>query len=216
MHHQARHGGFGRHRWGGREAPPWACVGRGFGRGHERGFGRDGDGEEGGRFGGRGPGRRRVFAGDELRLVLLRLVADQPRHGYDLIRAIEERTGGAYAPSPGVVYPTLTLLADMGLVAEAPAEGARKPFAVTPEGQAHLAEAAAEVEALFRRLDDLAAESRRFDPAPLKRALHNLRGVLHHKMADGLSAERVHEAAALIDACAQQIERLTGEAASRA
>ena len=51
---------------------------------------------------------RRMFDGGELRLVLLKLIADEPRHGYDLIREIEELTGGAYAPSPGVVYPTLT------------------------------------------------------------------------------------------------------------
>ena len=75
------------------------------------------------------PGRRgrgRVFDGGELRLVLLQLIAEQPRHGYDLIQAIEEITHGAYAPSPGVVYPTLTMLADMGLIEEAKSEGSRK------------------------------------------------------------------------------------------
>ena len=93
---------------------------------------------------GRGRGRPRpaprMFESGELRLVLLKLIADQPRHGYDLIRAIEELTHGSYAPSPGVVYPTLTMLQDMGLIQEAAAEGARKAFAVTPEGEAHLAE----------------------------------------------------------------------------
>ena len=64
-----------------------------------------------------------MFEGGELRLVLLKLIADEPRHGYDLIRAIEELTGGEYAPSPGVVYPTLTLLQDMGLIEEAAGEG---------------------------------------------------------------------------------------------
>ena len=66
---------------------------------------------------------RRMFESGELRLVLLKLIAEQPRHGYDLIRAIEEMTGGEYAPSPGVVYPTLTLLQDMGLIEEAAGEG---------------------------------------------------------------------------------------------
>ena len=65
-----------------------------------------------------------MFESGELRLVLLKLIADEPRHGYDLIRAIEELTGGEYAPSPGVVYPTLTLLQDMGLIEEAAGEGA--------------------------------------------------------------------------------------------
>src|SRR6478752_5873653 len=87
--------------------------------------------------GGEGRGRRRrMFDGEELRLVLLKLIADQPRHGYDLIRDIEERTGGAYAPSPGVIYPTLTMLDDMGLIEEQKSEGAKKLFAITNAGQA--------------------------------------------------------------------------------
>src|SRR5438270_6358128 len=99
--------------------------------------------------------RRRMFGGGELRLVLLKLIADEPRHGYDLIRAIEELTGGEYAPSPGVVYPTLTLLQDMGLIEEAAVKGPRKPFQVTDDGRAHLAEREEEAEALFERLRDL-------------------------------------------------------------
>src|SRR5580704_16826263 len=88
---------------------------------------------------GRGGRRRRVLDSTELRLVLLKLIADQPRHGYDLIRAIEELTGGFYVPSPGVVYPTLTLLQEMGHIEETPSEGARKAFTVTAAGTEHLA-----------------------------------------------------------------------------
>ena len=114
--HPGRHGPHGHH----------------FGqRGHRHGFGRErwGDGEEG-----RGGRRRRILDSNELRLVLLKLIADQPRHGYELIRAIEDLTGGAYVPSAGVVYPTLTLLQDMGHIEEAASAGARKAFAVTAEG----------------------------------------------------------------------------------
>ena len=89
---------------------------------------------------GEGGRRRRMFDGGELRLVLLKLIEEQERHGYDLIRAIEERTGGAYAPSPGVVYPTLTLLDDMELIEARQAEGAKKLYGVTEAGKAHLAE----------------------------------------------------------------------------
>src|SRR3954453_3368735 len=107
-----------------------------------------GDGAEG--WGGRrGRRSRRMFESGELRLVLLKLIADEPRHGYDLIRAIEEMTGGEYAPSPGVVYPTLTLLQDMGLFEEAPGEGPRKSFQVTEEGRSYLDERAEESEGLF-------------------------------------------------------------------
>src|SRR5204863_4272491 len=128
------------------------------------------------------PGRRarRMFEGGELRLVLLKLIADEPRHGYDLIRAIEELTGGEYAPSPGIVYPTLTLLQDMGLIEEAPGEGPRKPFQVTDEGRAHLAERSDEVEALFDRLADLKPRGDQAGPA-IGLAVKNLMTALSHR-----------------------------------
>jgi DNA-binding PadR family transcriptional regulator len=173
-------------------------------------FGRDEgpggwDGEESGR--GRG-GRRRMFDGGELRLLLLKLIADKPRHGYDLIRAIEELTGGAYAPSPGIVYPTLTLLSEMGLIDEQLAEGARKRFAITPEGTAHLAEHAADIAALLARLEGLGAMRERTGAVPVRRAMHNLRSVLIHRLGEGLDKDKLHEAVALIDEAARKIERL--------
>lgn len=158
---------------------------------------------------GRGGGRRRLFDGGELKLVLLKLISDQPRHGYDLIRAIEELTGGAYAPSPGVVYPTITMLQDMGLVEEAKAEGARKAYMITPEGTAHLAERAAEVAALFERLAEVGAWRERTDGGPVRRAMGNLKMVLQHRLGRGeADAETLHQVAAIIDEAAQRIERL--------
>jgi DNA-binding PadR family transcriptional regulator len=149
-----------------------------------------------------------MFDGSELRLVLLKLIADKPRHGYDLIRAIEERTSGAYAPSPGIVYPTLTLLSDMALISEQLTEGARKQFAITPEGTAHLADNAAEVAAMFARLDALAAMRDRTDSVPVRRAMHNLKSVLMHRLGEGLDRDKLLQAVALIDEAAQKIERL--------
>jgi DNA-binding PadR family transcriptional regulator len=157
---------------------------------------------------GRGGGRRRMFDGGELRLLLLKLIADRPRHGYDLIRAIEELTGGAYAPSPGIIYPTLTLLNEMGQIDEQQAEGARKQFAITPEGTAHLAEHAAEIAAMLARLEALGAMRERTDAVPVRRAMHNLRSVLMHRLGDGLDRDKLHEAVALIDEAARKIERL--------
>lgn len=156
---------------------------------------------------GRGGGRRRLFDGGELRLVLLRLIADQPRHGYDLIRAIEERTGGAYAPSPGVVYPTLTMLGDMGQIEEKASDGARKVFAVTAEGEALLSEKAGEVAALMARLDALGEIRGRTDHVAVRRAMHNLKAVLMHKLRDA-DADTIQQAVALIDDAAGRIERL--------
>ncbi len=174
-----------------------------------------GDGWEGNEwsaeFGpGRGRRRRRMFDSAELRLVLLKLIADQPRHGYDLIRAVEELTHGRYAPSPGVVYPTLTMLLDMGLIEEAAAEGARKAFAVTAEGEAHLAERSDEVEALFARLAELGEGHRRAAGGrPIQRAVGNLLSALWHRVTgEELGEERLHEIAAILDEAAQKIERL--------
>lgn len=150
-----------------------------------------------------------MFDGSELRLVLLKLIADQPRHGYDLIREIEELTGGVYAPSPGVVYPTVTLLDDMGLIEEQKAEGAKKQFAVTEAGTAHLAERAEEVAALFARLAELGEERQRTDSASVRRAMGNLRLVLMHRFSRGdVDTATLHQIVALIDETAQKIERL--------
>jgi DNA-binding PadR family transcriptional regulator len=150
-----------------------------------------------------------MFDGSELRLVLLKLIEESPRHGYDLIKEIEERTGGAYAPSPGVVYPTLTMLEDMGLIEEQKTEGAKKQFAITAAGTAHLAERAEEVEALFARLSELASMRERTDGAPIRRAMGNLRAVLQNRLtAEGVDADTLHDVAAILDEAAQKIERL--------
>ena len=169
-----------------------------------------GDGPEG--FGGRGRGRgrrsRRMFESGELRLVLLKLISEQPRHGYDLIRAIEELTGGEYAPSPGVVYPTLTLLQDMGLIEEAAGEGPRKPFQITEEGRAHLEENAGDADDLMDRLKGLApTEDATAGPA-IGRAVKNLMTALSHRVGrEGLDDDLLHEIAAILDEAAQKIER---------
>ncbi len=175
-------------------------------RGHGHGFGHHGwaDSE-----GGRGGRRQRVFDSSELRLVLLKLIADQPRHGYELIRAIEDLTGGAYVPSPGVVYPTLTLLQEMGHIAEAAADGARKSFAIAPEGSEHLASRKPEVEALFAGLAALADARERTDGGPVRRAMQNLKMVLMDKLERAsVKSETIHDVAALIDEAARKIERL--------
>ena len=169
----------------------------------------DGRGGRGGRHGRRHGGRRRMFESGELKLVLLKLISDQPRHGYDLIRAIEEMTGGAYAPSPGIVYPTLTMLQDMGLIEEAEAEGARKAFAVTSEGEAELADKADEVAALFDRLGDLKPDTERAGRAPIKRAVGTLLSALWPRVShEEMDEDTLHQIAAVLDEAAQKIERL--------
>jgi DNA-binding PadR family transcriptional regulator len=121
-----------------------------FGRHHGgRGFGRFGgwfvdDGE----LGGRGLGRGRKLASVDLQLLILGLLADKPRHGYEIIKALDERSKGFYAPSPGMVYPALTYLEEIGH-ATVEAEGTRKLYHITDLGRAHLEEHRAATDALF-------------------------------------------------------------------
>ncbi len=166
----------------------------------------------GGHGGGHGGGRRRrQFDGGELRLVLLKLIAEEPRHGYELIRAIEALTAKHYAPSPGVVYPTLTLLDEMGLIEEQRSEGTKKRFAATDDGRAHLAENADSVAALMARLDELGSERNRVGwmRSPVRRAFGNLREAVQNRVPKGdADDEMLYAIAALIDETAQKIERL--------
>lgn len=160
--------------------------------------------------GGRGGGRRRQFDGEALRLILLKLLSEQARHGYDLIKEIEARSGGFYVPSPGVVYPALTLLDDMGLIEEQKAEGAKKLFAITEAGTAHLAEHAEQADALMARLTDMAeARARDQGGMPIRRAMGNLKAVLQNRfMAGEVDTETLHAVADILDEAARKIERL--------
>lgn len=167
--------------------------------------------EHGGRFGGGGGGRRgaRMFAGGELRLVLLHLVAEQPRHGYDLIRAVGDLAGGEYAPSPGVVYPTLALLVDEGLIAEVLDAGPRKAFAATDAGCSELAARAGDLAAIIARLKEVGDQRERSESPPVRRAMGNLHAVLRNRaMAEGFAIETAHAIADILDEAARRIERL--------
>src|SRR6266581_4918805 len=124
---------FGMRHWGPSCEGKWA-GGRGRrGRFGGRGFGWDGATGDGDmvRAG-------RMLAQGDLRLIALALIAEQPRHGYEIIKVLEEKTADWYSPSPGMVYPTLTFLEEAGYVT-GQAEGARKLYTITDEGRAHLA-----------------------------------------------------------------------------
>lgn len=158
---------------------------------------------------GRGRGKR-IFGHGQLRLVLLELIGEQERHGYDLIKAIEELTGGCYAPSPGAVYPTLSLLADEGLIAEAEGheDSARKPFALTEKGEKERAKEAEKVEQILSRLSDMNQGEPRESP-PIRRAVGNLLMATRNRShAPGFTDEVAHEIAAILDEAAGRIERL--------
>jgi DNA-binding PadR family transcriptional regulator len=93
----------------------------------------------------------RMLAQGDIRLIALALIAEQPRHGYEIIKVLEEKTSGWYSPSPGMVYPTLTFLEEAGYVT-AQADGTKKLYAITDEGRAYLNENQAFVDAVMERL----------------------------------------------------------------
>lgn len=183
-HEGARHRGFG-HRHGG----PGHWGGRG------------GWGQEGGR-------RGRMFEQGALRLVILRLLSEKPRHGYEIIKAVEEGFGGGYTPSPGIVYPTLTLLEEMGYAKVASEEGGKKLYAITPEGGEFLADNAKQADAIFDRMQAAREAYGGGPPAPVTRAMENLRMAGRMRLQRGdLSEEAVSAIVDALDEAARKIEK---------
>jgi len=190
-----------------------------FGRHHHHHRGRFGHGDEhhgrhpfgfhGGHHGPRGRGGRmgRFFDHGDLRFVVLKLIAEKPSHGYELIKAIETAAGGAYTPSPGVVYPTLTLLEELGYIVASDAGGGKKLHTITPEGEAFLTSNEAPVRSLFERMAEAAQASAAFSPQIL-RARENIKTALRLKLHGQLTAEQIAAVAKVLDDAAQAIEAI--------
>jgi len=171
------------------------------------GYGAEGFGRwrHGGGFGGR---EGRTFDSGELRLVILALIAEKPRHGYEVIKALGERVGGDYSPSPGVVYPTLTLLEDMGYASASVDAANRKLYAVTPEGQSFLNENKAQVDAIFARLTG-GNEADWSSAAPVIRAMWNLRATVKLRLRGrDATGEQIQAITDALDEAAKKIERM--------
>jgi DNA-binding PadR family transcriptional regulator len=172
----------GRRGWRGHFGP-----GRGFGGRHGMG---GGDMVRAGR----------MLAHGDLRLLALALIAEQPRHGYEIIKVLEDKTAGWYSPSPGIVYPTLTYLEEAGYVTSQ-ADGAKKLYAITEEGRAHLAENRDFVDAVLERLaaigERVTRMRRRFGddderhrlPPLVRAALDNLREIAATRLDADAEAE---------------------------
>jgi DNA-binding PadR family transcriptional regulator len=189
--------------------------GRGRPGGHSGGRrGRGGDeigaeprpfgGRERGGFG-RGGGGGRIFGPGDLRLVLLAAIEEKPRHGYELIKDLEAKFGGGYAPSPGSVYPTLTLMEELGHVRSVTSEGTKRLFEITAEGRGYLRENAAALNSAQSRMDMAArAVSGERPPEDLHHAMHTLRAALmfHRGGWDSKETERVRK---IIEAAAEAI-----------
>lgn len=181
-------------------------------------FGRPLWGERGDRSDRHGPGpgqrsgpfgRGRFFDNGVLRLVVLALIAEQPRHGYEIIKEIEERTGGAYAPSAGVIYPTLTLLEETGQIEVMSSEGNKKLYAATEAGRATVEENRAAIDAVLARFAEAGSDRRPERDPRLIRAVENMRLALRLKtQSAALTPEQIDSLAELLDETARKIEQI--------
>ena len=199
-HRDGEHGHWGRRFAHDEEGGPEAGAHGRHGRHHSgrgQGFFRDGPG-----------GRGRVFDQGELRFVLLALIAEAPRHGYEIIKAIEDRLGGSYSPSPGVIYPTLTLINELGFATVSESGGGRKLYTITEEGQAHLAENKPLVEAVFARMQRASASMAGGRSPQVVRAIENMKTALRLRLSRGPLGDTEAQAIAdALDAAARIIDR---------
>lgn len=171
---------------------PWKSEYRAM-RGHRHfrhGFGPFAGGFAG--AGGMGGGFRtgRKLGASDLQLVILALLADKPSHGYEIIKALEERSGGFYVPSPGMVYPALTYLEEVGH-AEVESAGAKKLYRITPAGEARLKEDRAIADAILAQLDRIGRRMEQVreafagedegEPQNVRAARRELRAVLRER-----------------------------------
>lgn len=178
---EQRFEGRGRHGWGGHGRGRW-----------ERGFG-----------GGR------LFDAGDLKLVILRLLSEEPSYGYQLMKKMEERLAGGYSPSAGVIYPTLTLLEEEGLASITTSTDNKKVYTVTPAGLAFLQENKERLDELFARLDEVRGGFERGRSPEMMKAFMNLRGAVMARMFRGnATPEQIKKITEAINAAAKAIDEL--------
>jgi len=165
----------------------------GFGGGRERGFGRGGE---------------RLFDAGDVRLVVLKLLSEQPSYGYQLIKTMEQRLGGGYTPSAGVIYPTLTMLEEEGLASASTSEN-KKIYTVTPEGNEYLQANKERIDELFQRLDVAGRGFRRGRSPEIVRAFMNLRGAVAVRLhRESVTPEQIAKITEAINAAAKAIDEI--------
>lgn len=199
MKHKKRHAG-------GRNRQTFSPEGMAGGGEPRRPHGRGGH-----HGGGRRGGRNRLFDYGEMRLLVLSLIAENPTYGYELIKTIEEKFGGSYTPSPGVIYPTLTWLEEAGYIRPAGDEG-RKSYGITSEGEAFIASSQAALDEILARAasgDTDRKGGHRSMSMPVMRGMENLKTSLRLRLRNGgLDAEAEAKIATVIDEAARAIEQV--------
>lgn len=146
-----------------------------------------------------------MFGHGDLKLLLLSLIEQQPRHGYELIRIIEDMFHGHYSPSPGAIYPTLTMLEEMGYAEVSNEQGGRKLYAITDAGRSYLEANREEVDAVLARTERSARMAARMSaPEAVSKAMHQLKHALLMRDVDWSKVE-AQRVAAIIERAATEI-----------
>jgi DNA-binding PadR family transcriptional regulator len=158
---------------------------------------------------GRRRGLGRMFEQGDLKYVILRLLEEKPRHGYEVIKELEDRFGGAYSPSPGTVYPTLTMLEDLGYARAAVDEGGRRIYEITDAGRAYLKEHSETVDGIFERMarfvEGFLDEPMMEVNGAFKRLGRATYGTASRHVRD---AERLRNVREILDRAAREVEEL--------
>jgi DNA-binding PadR family transcriptional regulator len=217
--HHWHFGGHGHCREG-REERHGRRPGPGFGPGFGPGSGSDdfggrgfgGPGFDGPRFGRRGFGRgtrERLFDAGDIKLVILKLLSEEPSYGYQLMKTMEERLAGGYTPSAGVIYPTLTMLEEEGLISASNSEGNKKIYSVTQQGQEFLEAHKQRIGELFMRLEEAGEEFKRGRSPEMMKAFMNLRGAIWARLARGnATPEQIQKLSEIVHRAAKEIDEL--------
>ncbi len=200
---EAEEAEFARHACGRRQAWFAARSAGRHGRPFDEGFGGFGHG----RFGYGSGGRERLFDSGELKLVILKLLGEQPSYGYQLMKAMEERLSGGYTPSAGVIYPTLTLLEEEGLAASSISEGNKKVYSLTDEGRQFVEANKERIGEVFERIEAVGERFERRRSPELLEAFANLRHAVMGRMwRRSITSEQVRKIAEIVNAAARSIE----------
>jgi len=155
-----------------------------------------------------GAGRERLFDAGDIKLVILKLLSEQPSYGYQLIKTMEQRLSGGYTPSAGVIYPTLTMLEEEGLAAAA-IENGKKVYSVTSEGMEFLQANKRRIGELFERLDEAGRGFQRGRSPEVMKAFHNLRSaVVARLFRESVTPEQVRSITEAINAAAKAIDEM--------
>jgi DNA-binding PadR family transcriptional regulator len=150
-----------------------------------------------------------VFEQGDLKLVILQLLEEKPRHGYEIIKELEERSGGRYAPSPGTVYPTLTMLEEMGYAGSEAEAGGKKVYSITDDGRKYLADNRTTVDDVFERLSELGASIFGETVRPAHEAMADLgRAYWRATMRHPATPETITKAAEILRRATAELEGL--------